>query len=127
VSKTSKFKSSGFMPSNLHTNGAKSESKMMVTDIPAATIPTLLRLNRIQAICRGLRLLICPALLALSILVAETMAHPFSTSLIRLISVVKVAYFGQLDKELGLLAQLTQPVSPILFSSICSIGTGKSQ
>jgi len=41
--------------------------------------------------------------------------------------VVKVAYFGQLDKELGLLAQLTQPVSPILFSSICSIGTGKSQ
>jgi hypothetical protein len=79
VSKTSKFKSSGLMPNILQTTGAKSESKRTVADIPAATIPTLLRLNRSHAIWRGLRLLIWPALLALSILVAATIAHPFST------------------------------------------------
>jgi hypothetical protein len=38
------------MPSNLHTTGAKIESIITVTDIAAATIPTLLRLKRIQAI-----------------------------------------------------------------------------
>jgi hypothetical protein len=78
VSKTSKFKSSGFMPSNLHTTGAKIESIITVTDIAAATIPTLLRLKRIQAIWRGLRLTIWPALLALPIFVAETISHPSS-------------------------------------------------
>ena len=64
------------MPSTLHTNGAKIESKITVTDIAAATIPTLLRLKRIQAIWRGLRLTIWPALLALSIFVVETADCP---------------------------------------------------
>jgi hypothetical protein len=81
VSKTSKFKSSGFMPSTLQTTGAKSDSNKTTADITAATIPTLLRLNRSHAIWRGLRLLICLALLAFSILVADTIAHSLSTTL----------------------------------------------
>jgi hypothetical protein len=46
----SRFNSSGFIPRILQTTGAKSESIKTTIDMPAETMPTLLRRKRRQAI-----------------------------------------------------------------------------
>ena len=116
LSITSRFNSSGLIPSTLQTNGANNESIKTITDIQAATMPTLLRRKRRQAIWRGLRLVICPALEALPNFLVETISYP-SLRHIYYFAVVKVAYLSQINTG-SWLEKVRIASQAYLFSSI---------